>query len=32
MQVSTYNVEIFNSFYPELQLKNTEFVIRNKIK
>ena len=28
----TYNVEILNSFYPELQLKNTESAIKNKLK
>ena len=28
----TYNVEILNSFNPELQLKNTEFTIKNKLK
>ena len=29
---STYKVEILNSFNPELQLKNTEFSIRNKLQ
>ena len=28
---SSYNVEILNSFNPELQLKNTEFAFRNKL-
>ena len=27
-----YKVEILNSFNPELQLKNTESVIKNKLK
>ena len=30
--VYTYNVEILNSFSPELQLKNTESGIENKLK
>ena len=30
--VYTYNVEILNSFNPELQLKNTESGIENKLK
>ena len=30
--VSTYNFEILNSFNPELQLKNTEFQIKNELK
>ena len=29
---STYNVEILKSFDPELQLKNTESGIKNKLK
>ena len=29
---STYNVEILNSFNPELQLKDTESPIKNKLK
>ena len=29
---STYNVELLNSFNPNLQFKNTEFAIRNKLK
>ena len=29
---STYTVEILNSFNPELQLKNTEFSVRNKLQ
>ena len=29
---STYNVEIVNSFKPELQLKDTESAIKNKLK
>ena len=29
---STYNVEILNSFNPELQLKDTESAIENKLK
>ena len=28
----TYTVEILNSFNPELQLKITEFAIKNKLK
>ena len=28
---STYHVEILNSFNPELQLKDTESVIKNKL-
>ena len=28
----TYNVEIFISFNPELQLNNAEFIIKNKLK
>ena len=28
---SSYNVEILNSFNPELQLKNTESAIKNKL-
>ena len=28
---STYNVEILNSFNPELQLKDTESVIKSKL-
>ena len=28
---STYNVEIFNSFNPELQLKNTDSAIKSKL-
>ena len=27
---NTYNFEMFNSFNPELQVKDTESVIRNK--
>ena len=30
--VSTYDVEILNSFNPELQLKDTESAIKNKLK
>ena len=30
--VSTYNVEILNSFNTELRLKDTETLIRNKLK
>ena len=30
--VSTYNIEILNSFNPELQLKDTEYSIKNKLK
>ena len=30
--LSTHSVEILNSFNPELQLKGTAFVIRNKLK
>ena len=30
--VSYYNVEILNTFNPELQLKNNEFVIKNELK
>ena len=30
--VSSYNVEILNSFNPELQLKDTESAIKNKLK
>ena len=30
--VHQYNVEIFNRFYPELQLINTKPVIKNKLK
>ena len=29
---STYNVEILNYFNPGLQLKNTEYAIRNRLK
>ena len=29
---SSYNVEILNYFNPELQLKNTESGIKNKLK
>ena len=29
---STYNAEILNSFNPELQLKDTESAIENKLK
>ena len=29
---STFNVEILNSFNPELQLKDTESAIKNKLK
>ena len=29
---STYNVEILNSFDSELQLKDTESAIKNKLK
>ena len=29
---STFNAEIVNSFNPELRLKDTEFVIKNKLK
>ena len=29
---SSYNVEILNSFNPELQLKDTESAIKNKLK
>ena len=29
---STYNVEILNSFNPELQLKDAESAIKNKLK
>ena len=29
---SSYNVEILNSFNPELQLKDTESGIKNKLK
>ena len=29
---STYNVELLNSFNPNLQFKNPEFAIRNKLK
>ena len=28
---SSYNVEILNSFNPELQLKDTESAIKNKL-
>ena len=28
---SSYNVEIFNSYNPELQFKDTEFTIKNKL-
>ena len=28
---STYNVEILNSFYPKLQLKDTESAIKSKL-
>ena len=28
---STYNVDILNSFHPELQLKDTEFAIKSKL-
>ena len=30
--VSTYNVEIINSFNPELQIKDTESAVSNKLK
>ena len=30
--LSSYNVEILNSFNPELQLKDTENAIKNKVK
>ena len=30
--VSTYSAEILNSFNPDLQLKDTESAIRNKLK
>ena len=30
--VHSYNFEILNSFNPELQLKNTELAIKNKLK
>ena len=29
--MSTYNVEILNSFNPEIQLKDTESAIKNKL-
>ena len=29
---SSYNIEILNSLKPALQLKNTEFVIKNKLE
>ena len=29
--MSTHNVEIFNSFDPELQLRDTESVIKSKL-
>ena len=29
--VSTFNTKILNSFNPELQLKDTESVIKNKL-
>ena len=29
---NTYNVEIMNSFNPELQLKDTESAVRNLLK
>ena len=29
--MSIYNVEILNSFNPELQLKDTEFTVKNKL-
>ena len=29
---STYNVQVLNSFNPELQLKGTESASRNKLK
>ena len=29
---STYNVEILNSFNPELQLRDTESTVKNKLK
>ena len=29
--VSTYNVEFLNYFNPELQLKDVEFAIKNKL-
>ena len=29
---SSYNVEILNSFYPKLQLKDTESAIKNKLR
>ena len=29
---SNYNVEILNCFYPELQVRNTESEIKNKLK
>ena len=28
----SYNVKILNSFNPEIQLKNNEFAIKNKLK
>ena len=28
----SYNVKILNSFNPEIQLKNNEFPIKNKLK
>ena len=30
--MSTYSAEILNSFNPDLQLKDTESAIRNKLK
>ena len=30
--VHHYSVEIFNLFYPELQLVNTKLMIKNKLK
>ena len=29
--MSIYNAEILNSFNPELQLKDTEFTVKNKL-
>ena len=29
--MSIYNVEILKSFNPELQLKDTEFTVKNKL-
>ena len=30
--VSSYNIQILNSFNPEIQLKHTESAIKNKLK